>query len=168
MITIHALDASHGVATWESTLIQIWRGQGSPGAKAGANLIARRFIEETPGPITCLYIVEPSSPPPNDLARQELATFSRQIVPKMALVVIVAEGGGFRSALVRGVGISLTALMPHRLSFKFVGQVDDALTLLEPFFSPEGGGREGLRSAVGELRQGIRKHQMASAHPPPR
>jgi hypothetical protein len=163
MITIRALDSSHGVATWESTLIQVWRGRGSPEAIAGVNLIARSFVTEARQPITSLYVVEPSSPPPGDLARQELAAFSREIVPKMALAVIVAEGGGFRAALVRGVGITLTAFMPHRLPFKFVGDVDEALTLLRPHLPLRAGGVEGLRGALAELRNAIHTREPSVA-----
>jgi hypothetical protein len=155
-LSIRAVDANHGVATWERTLIQVWHGPGTPLALANVNEVARAFIAEVrSGPITSLYIVEPSSPPPSDVARRELATFSRELVPKMALAVIVAEGGGFRAALVRGVGIALTTLMPHRVPFKFVNEIEEALTLLAPHLSRSAGGVDGLREALGELRLAI-------------
>jgi hypothetical protein len=155
MIQVRALDSTHGTATWESTLIHVWRGRVTPEAAAGFNLIARSFLKDARKPITTLYVVEPSSPPPGDLARAELATWSREIVPKTALAVIVAEGGGFRSALVRGVGITLTALMPHRLQLKFVGELDQALALLRPHLPLAAGGSEGLRGALNELREAM-------------
>jgi hypothetical protein len=113
---------------------------------------ANRLLANEGGPVTCLFIVEASSPPPNDAARKELARFSRDIVPRMSLAVIVAEGGGFRAALVRGVGVALTTLMPHSVPFKFVNTVDEALALLKLHLSPTAGGAEGLRRALTEMR----------------
>jgi len=133
-------------------VIQIWRRAATPEAVVELNSISNRLLTKEGGPVTCLFVVEASSPPPNDAARKELARFSRDIVRLMALAVIVAEGGGFRAALVRGVGIALTTLMPHRVPFKFVNTVDEALALLKPHLSDAAGGTEGLRDALAELR----------------
>ena len=143
-------------------MITIWHGAPSEATTADMNLITRSFISKASRPITSLMIVEPSSPPPNDLARKGLATFSRELVPKMALAIVLAEGGGFRAALVRGVGITLTAMMPHRLPFKFVSDIETALVLLGPHLI---GTVEGLRDAVGELRESIRRHAIPSPRP---
>jgi hypothetical protein len=152
-VHIHAIDADRCVGTWDRTVIQIWRRVAAPDAVAELNSISSRLLSEEGGPVTCLFVVEASSPPPNDGARKELARFSRDIVRLMALAVIVAEGGGFRAALVRGVGIALTTLMPHRVPFKFVNTVDEALVLLKPHLSQATGGTEALRRALAEMRE---------------
>jgi hypothetical protein len=105
-LSLQAVDADHGVAIWNRTLILIWRGRVSESAMLATNNAARRFVAE-PGPASCLFIVESGSPPPEGTARKALATFSREIAAQMVLAVVVAEGGGFRAALVRGVGLAL-------------------------------------------------------------
>jgi hypothetical protein len=104
-----------------------------------------------------LFIVERSSPPPGDDGRRNLATFSRDIVKRMSLAVVVAEGGGFRAALVRGVGVALTTLLPHQGNFKFVNDLDAGVRLLEPHLPPSSGGREALVAQVELLRDRIGK-----------
>ena len=155
-LSIRALDNSHGVGTWERTLVQIWSGSVLADAVAGMNMIARELIEGGGEPVTSLIVVEPSSPPPNDRARKEIAIFSRYLVSKMALAVIVAEGGDFRSARVRGVILTLISHIPHRPRFTFVRNLDVALDLLAPYMAPRGGGREGLLTALEELRTAVR------------
>ncbi|MGD0679912.1 MAG: hypothetical protein ABSC94_31400 [Polyangiaceae bacterium] len=131
-VSIKVVDADHAVGVWGETLIQVWRGKACAQAFTAMNAVARILTAKAPGRATCLFIVEASSPPPDDAARRVLATFSREIVAKMAVAVVVAEGGGFRASIVRGVGIALTALMPHRVPFKFVNGVADAWQLLSP------------------------------------
>jgi hypothetical protein len=133
-------------------VIQIWRKAVAPEAVIEMNWTAGRLLAQEGDPVTCLFVVEPSSPPPNDGARKELARFSRDIVRRMALAVIVAEGGGFRAALVRGVGVALTTLIPHSVPFKFVNTVDDAVVLLKPHLSLAAGGATGLLHALAEMR----------------
>jgi hypothetical protein len=119
------------------------------------NRLARAFTYENRVSVAFLGIVEATSPPPNERARAELAVFSRDTIPRMGLAVLVAEGGGFRAAFVRGVGITLTLLMPHRLPFKFVSTLEEAATHLAPYISATSGGAEGLTRAVNEVRQRI-------------
>lgn len=81
----------------------------------------------------------------------------------MVLAVVVAEGGGFRAALVRGVGIALSTMMPHRVPFKFVSEVEEALALLGPHLSKAGRGVAGLRDALGKLRDAVSEQVPRSA-----
>jgi hypothetical protein len=99
-----------------------------------------------------LGIVEPTSPPPDEKARAELAKFTREIVPKLAIAIIVGEGGGFRASLVRAVGVTLTTLMPNQVPFKFPSSVDDATILIAPHLSVGAGGVPGLRRALVDVR----------------
>jgi len=140
-------------ASWDNVLIEIWRFAPAPHLVSEKNRIAREFIAKCPARVCSVSIIEPTSPPPNDRARAELAKFSSEIVPQMALAIIVAEGGGFRAALIRGVGITLTALMPHRIPFKFVTDVAEAVALIVPHLSTAPGGARGLQHAVEEVRR---------------
>jgi hypothetical protein len=116
------------------------------------NAIASEMVGADPFPATSLFIVEPTSPPPEDTPRTQFAKFSRDIVKRMSLAVIVSEGGGFRAAIVRGVGVTLTTMLPHRASFKFVNDVKVAADLLEPYLAPRSGGAQELLLTVEQLR----------------
>src|SRR5271155_790552 len=116
------------------------------------NQIARELVVKDSLRASYFSIVEPSSPPPNDKARAELARFSREIVPGMAAAIIVGEGGGFRASLVRAVGVTLTTLMPNRVPFKFPSSVDDAAILIAPHLSVGAGGVPGFRRALADAR----------------
>jgi hypothetical protein len=154
-IDIHALDDAHVVATWGRTLIQIWRGVPTGKASANVNKIANVFVAADPFPATSLFVVEPRSPSPDDETRRNFATFSRDIVSKMSLAVIVSEGGGFRGALVRAVGVALTTMVPHRSHFKFVNDLETAALLLKPHLLPRTGGAEELVRTAELLRARI-------------
>jgi hypothetical protein len=152
---IYALDSAHCVAVLGRTLIQIWRGVASAEAMTEMNRVARRLVDADPFPATSLFIVEASAPPPEPQPRQQLAKFSSDAVSRMKLAVVVAEGSNFRAAIVRAVGVTLTSLSPHRSRFKFVGDVQTAATMLEPFLSVRTGGARGLLDAAESLRRKI-------------
>lgn len=151
-ILVRGTDDNYIVGIWGTTLIQIWRGAATAKASAEVNRIGRELVESTPFPATSLFLVERGSPPPEDETRKNFAAFSRDIVSRMALSVVVAEGGGFRGALVRAVGVTLTTLLPHSSKFKFVNDLGTAVRLIEPHLRPGIGGAEGLTAATEELR----------------
>jgi len=159
-ILVYACDSVHVVGSWSTVLIQIWRGPPSGEAFAGVNRAAQAFVDSHTKPVCCLFIVERSSPPPDDEARKKLATFSRDIVSRMAISAVVAEGGGFRAALVRAVGVTLTTILPHSSKFKFVNDVAVAVRLIEPHLKLPNGGEhltqaaEVLRAKIGVAAEG--------------
>lgn len=148
-------DDAHVVATWGRTFIQIWRGPPSASASARVNELASAFVSASPLPATSLWVVEAKSPSPDDATRKNFATFSRDIVSQMKMSVVVAEGGGFRGALVRAVGAALTTILPHRSRFKFVDDVGYAAELMGPYLVAGSGGPEALQRAAAEARSKI-------------
>lgn len=152
---VRAVDDVHVVGVWRQTLIQIWRGAPTKALTLEANRIAEALVASSATPASSLFIVEAGSPPPDDETRKALAAFSRDIVSRMSISVVVPEGGGFRSALVRGVGVALTMILPHSSKFKFVNDVSGAVRLIEPHLSPGIGGAKGLLDATHELRGAI-------------
>lgn len=115
------------------------------------NRIANAFIDTSSVPASSLFIVEGTSPPPEQETKKNFATFSRDIVARMSIAVIVSEGGGFRGAIVRAVGLTLTTIMPHRSRFHFVNDVPAAAELLAPHLQAGGRAAELVRT-VDELR----------------
>jgi len=155
LIDIRAVDDAHIVGIWGRTLIQIWRGAPTGEASGEVNRIGREIVGSATFPATSLFIVERGSSPPGEETRRNFATFSRDIVSRMALSVVVAEGGGFRGALVRAVGVTLTTVMPHRSKFEFVNDLGVAVRLLAPHLPPGIGGAEKLMGITDELRSKI-------------
>jgi hypothetical protein len=154
-VDILVVDDTHVVATWGRTFIQIWRGAPSGKTSAKINELAAKFVAAAAFPATSLFIVEAKSPSPDDETRRNFATFSRDIVSQMKLALIVAEGGGFRGALVRAVGVALTTILPHRSNFKFVNDLETAAQLLGPHLMPGSGGAAALVKTAEEVRAKI-------------
>lgn len=151
-LDVRVLDDAHVVATWGRTFIQIWRGAPTGKTSAKVNVLAAEFVASATFPATSLFIVEARSPSPDDETRRNFATFSRDIVSQMKLAVIVSEGGGFRGALVRAVGVALTTILPHRSNFRFVNDIDMAAQLLGPHLLPGSGGPPALIRIAEEVR----------------
>lgn len=147
---VRAFDSDHCIATWQGVLIQVWRGATTPAAVRELKEIARAYIAEEGRPICSIAVIERTSPPPPDALRNQLAEFYRSV--DMNVAVVVAEGGGFRGAIVRGVGLTLSTLAPRSLPFKFVTTVEEATALIAPHLPPGAGGADGLRRIVDEIR----------------
>jgi hypothetical protein len=85
-----------------------------------------------------------------------MSAFHREIAPFMKEQIVVAEGSGFRSALVRSIGVALSAISPKSLPFKFASGIDEAAALIRPHLSAAAGGSDGLKRALAELRTQLR------------
>jgi hypothetical protein len=166
---VYAIDRNHCVGTLDRTLIQIWRGVATLEAMTEMNRIAARLIQADPFPATSLFIVEASAPPPEHEPRKQLAKFSDEAVGRMKFAVVVAEGSGFRAAIVRGVGLTLTTLSPHRSKFKFVADVPAGVAMLAPHLSSRTGGAKGLIDAAEALRRKLdaQVYRPGGSTPPP-
>jgi hypothetical protein len=151
---IRSIDANHCFATWDRVLLQIWRGEATLEAAKALQGIGAAFIKECAGQsCNSLSIVESTSPPPADKVRPVLSACYRDFAPNMRHQFFVAEGSGFRVALVRGVGLAVSALAPRLLPFKFASSIEEAARAMEPMLSQTSGGAAGLEAAVEQLRQ---------------
>jgi hypothetical protein len=145
-------DANACLASWHETLFCVYRGPASIQHVTVTSQHCRALIERSKGQATYLSIIERSSPAPTEEVRRVLAEWSRDVVTKMAAAVIVAEGGGFKNALVRGVGIALTALVPHKVPFKFSSSAAEGVQLISRYLPAELGGAAALQLAIEEVR----------------
>ena len=146
-----SVDADLALGVWNRTVVHIWRG--APTVENVAKMVAScQKLIDAGGGVTCIAIVERGSPAPGEVARHALAAWSRDIVPKMASAVLVAEGSGFRSALVRGVGVALTTLMPHKVPFKFASSVEEGAVLVAQFLPEKAHGPSELMLAIAGAR----------------
>jgi hypothetical protein len=150
--SVVAYDAGYCFLTWDRLAVAIWRLGPTIASVRNMSSVVRSLMTSQRAACSFLGIVEPTSPPPDEKARGELAKFIREVVPKLAIAVIVGEGGGFRASLVRAVGVTLTTLMPNRVPFKFPTSVDDAAILIAPHLSEAAGGVAGLRRALADAR----------------
>ena len=133
-------DADAYIASWHSTVITVYRGPASLQHVTIASRHCRELVERDAGAATYMGIVERTSPPPTEGVRRALAVWSRDVVTQMAAAVMIAEGGGFKNALVRGVGLALTALAPHKVPFKFASSVTEGVQIIARFLPAELGG----------------------------
>ena len=154
-IRVHTIDAAHCVAQWDRVLIQLWRGEITRRAAGNLEDIYRAAIARNSTRLSSLAVVEGTSPPPTDVVRTVLADFYAEFGPQLAETLVVAEGSGFRSAIVRGVGLTLSALAPKKIPFRFVGTLHDAARILEAELGPKGGGYDGVLAAVEATRARI-------------
>jgi len=153
------LDRNHAVATWDRVLLQVWRGEVTPQAVQQLLDVGRELISEHRGQRCCsLSVVESASPPPNDRVRPLLSACFRELAPGMQLQLFVAEGSGFRAAIVRGVGLALSTFAPSLLPFKFASSIREAAVAIGPQLSAQAGGPQALEDAVGHLRAQLDAH----------
>lgn len=150
---IHTMDNDHCVAVWEQTIIHLWRYQPTLRTVTAMSDVCKDLIARKKTGITCLSIVERTSAAPSGPTRDALATWTKECVVHMAEAVIVAEGSGFRSALVRGVGVALTAVMPNKVPFHIVATVEEGAPHLAPHLPANADGAAGLLRAVVKLRE---------------
>lgn len=149
---IRARDADHCVATWHRTVIMLARGVARAEHVVSAGEAARALLAVERSPVQLLLIVEPSSPAPAGKALEEFVKFSRDVVPQLSAAVAVAEGGGFRAAMMRSVAASLAMAMPKRLPYQFTSSVEQAAAILARHLPKGCGGAAALERAVAALR----------------
>jgi len=147
-----AEDRDFFIAHWHRTVFSVYRGACTVPHVARIIAACKSLLAKHDESVSYLGVIERGSPAPAEAVRRELATWSRDVITKMAVAVIVPEGGGFRSAMVRGVGVALTVLAPHKVPFKFAGSVVEGAQLLARFLPPSAGGADQLAAAVEEAR----------------
>lgn len=145
-------DEAFCLATWHQTVFFVFRAVASVEQMKRVSAACQSLLENSRGPVTCLAVVQRSSPPPVDVVRREMAIWSRNVVPKLAVAVIVAEGGGFRSALVRGVVVFLTTIVPHRVPFTLAASVAEAVEILAQYLPTASGGSTELSAEIARVR----------------
>ncbi len=155
---IVAEDRDFFVAHWHRTVFSVYRGVCTAPHVASITAACNALLEKYHESVTYLGVIERGSPAPTEPVRRVLATWSRDVITKMAVAVIVPEGGGFRSAMVRGVGVALTVLAPHNVPFKFAGSVAEGAQLLAHFLPASAGGAEQLVAAATEARARWARH----------
>jgi len=161
---VRYLDRNAALAIFDRVLLQVWRGEATLQAVQRLHEIGRELVARYDGVVcSSLSVVESTSPPPNDRVRPLLAACYRELAPHVVHQLFVAEGSGFRVALVRGVGLAVSALAPSFLPFKFASSVSEAARIIAPTLSLQAGGGPALEGAVELLRQRL-SEQEAQQH----
>lgn len=156
---IRTLDRNHAVATWDRVLLQVWRGDVTPQAVQQLLDVGNELIRQHPGHrCSSLSVVESASPPPNERVRPLLSSCYRELAPGMRLQLFVAEGSGFRAAIVRGVGLAVSTFAPSLLPFKFASSIREAAVAIGPQLSERAGGPDALVAAVSQVRAQLDAH----------
>ena len=108
--------------------------------------------EQGAGVCSSLSVVESVSPPPNERVRPLLSACYRELAKDMRLQLFVAEGSGFRAAIVRGVGLAVSTFAPSLLPFKFASSIAEASAAIGPTLSIASGGASALPAAIEAVR----------------
>jgi hypothetical protein len=149
---VHRIDASHVVVTWDCMLIQLWRGEVTSTAIQELLELARALVEaQGEHSPSILTIIESRSPAPEQKVRAQLSACFNELAKGMRHQIFLSEGSGFRAALIRGVGLTVSALAPSLLPFKFAASLDEVGVTMAPHLSPSSGGPEGLKKVVSDL-----------------
>jgi hypothetical protein len=152
---ILTVDGEHCIATWHNVLIQIWRKETTSSAISNLDRLTRMFIARSRLPVCSIAVVEKTSPPPSDAVRSALAAFYKELAPQMSVAVVIAEGGGFRGAIVRGVGLTLSTFAPRALPFQFATTVNEGAKFVAPHLPAAARGAIGLEGTIDNLRTKI-------------
>ena len=134
---IRALDENHCIATWDNVLIQVWHGEATVHGvasliEAAQDLTARKAST----PLGLAFVVERTSPVPTDQVRVLMSAFFRDLSPNFTHRFVVAEGGSFRRALVRSIGVDLSNLGPEPIPFRYTESIQQTAELIAPVLSP--------------------------------
>ena len=162
--TVRSLNATHVIATWDWVLIQLWRGEVTLGDAEKLLALGREFIATGRGghPLNILTIIESRSPAPTQKVRSILSACFAEFAKTTQNQFFVSEGSGFRAALIRGVGLTVSTLAPTLLPFKFATSLDEVAVTIGPHISAAAGGADGLKQAVADLRYLLDKQSVPS------
>jgi hypothetical protein len=151
--TIRYVDRNCAFATFDRVLLQVWRGAVTPQGVQELLSVGQLLLREH-GARVCssLSIVENVSPPPNERVRPLLSACYRELAPGMRLQLFVAEGSGFRAAIVRGVGLAVSTFAPSLLPFTFASNIAEAAAAIGPTLSAAAGGASALPAAIERVR----------------
>jgi hypothetical protein len=139
------------VAAWNNLLILIQRGEVTATTMAHFESAAKSILARHKE-MAVLMVIEPNSPPPSAEVRSTLSQILAVHRARNLRTVVVPEGGGFRSATVRGVGTALSLLAPKAFAFTFGKSVEEAAAALAPLVNSSGGAA-GIVRTIADLRQ---------------
>lgn len=160
---VRSVNATHVIATWDRVLIQLWRGEVTLADAEKLLALGREFIATSDShPLNILTIIESRSPAPTQKVRSVLSACFAEFAKTTQHQFFVSEGSGFRAALIRGVGLTVSTLAPSLLPFKFATSLDEVAVTIGPHISVAAGGAEGLKRAVADLRFLLDEHAVPS------
>jgi hypothetical protein len=137
-------------ATWHNVLVHIQKGPTSPRSVPNLTAAASSILLKHKS-FVFLIIVEPQATPPDQSARKQLTDFFETFRDSIARSIVIPEGDGFRSSIVRGVGTAVSLLAPKSFTFSFCGSVEEASAKLRDVLQPVGGAAP-LIQALSEMR----------------
>lgn len=153
MLKIEVIDHEHAVATGDSSMLCLWRGETTHQAVLQLHSITSSLTKRTPNKIGYLTVVERGAAMPSGVVRDELAKVLRGVGPRVACSALVFEGGGFLAATVRAITTTLNQVarqpFPHRV-FATVSEASTWMASLSPELN-----EKGLENEMLQLRRAL-------------
>lgn len=126
MLKIEVIDHEHAVATGDSSMLCLWRGQTTHQAVIELHSISASLAKRTPNKVGHLTVVEQGAAMPSSVVRDELAKVLRGVATSVACSALVFEGGGFLAATVRAITTTLNQVARQPYPHRVFATVDEA------------------------------------------
>jgi hypothetical protein len=122
------MDPDHATAVCHSMAVVVWRGATRANAISGLEALGALAMIQSPGGIGLIGVVEPGTPPPSADARKLCAIVNERLVARGAVgAAMVIPGGGFASAMYRGIVTGMSLISGHSYPFRVFDSTSDAV-----------------------------------------
>lgn len=94
--------------------VAVWRADSTVARVGRQSEALGRVVRQAPGQAAFFCVIEPSSAPPNDKAREASSAMLRSYGTDLVATAVVIEGSGFRASIVRSVASGIVWLARSR------------------------------------------------------
>ncbi len=151
-LAILDLDEDHCIASWQTTLLQVWSKVTRPEAIEEAMQHASQFAQRDKHMVG-LMIITAQSRPIDRLTHEKLDLLTKQLLEQSVALAFVYEGNDLLGAATRSLLVKLQFGLDRPTPYKFCRSVKEALTWLQANVSEERhGSLLGRTDAVNTVR----------------
>lgn len=155
LATLRVATENQALATWDNVVISVWRKETTLQGVANAKRVFDAAMDEHPGGVFLVTVVEFEATMPPPESRDALARLLADGSGRTILSAVAYEGTGFRAAAIRSIvsGLALLARLPY--PHQIFASVDDAcawFSRTSPHARSWGDRGRALSQAIGEVR----------------
>lgn len=125
------MDPDHATMVASPFAVLVWRGHTHADAIRGLEPLGAKAMAQSPRGIGLICVVEPGTPPPSADTRKLSVIVNERLITRGAVgVAIVIPGGGFSSAMYRGIVTGMSLISGHSYPFRVFESTGDAVRWL--------------------------------------